>query len=178
MFPLVLYPPSFEAVYCYICGRRKVAAARYRMICLVLVLWLGFSEFYVCTGAFVLGLSHISFFFYVHFTTGSLVFRKTKHSACSNTVCSHCKSAMLNVMYCDSFAWYIYFVFYCCILLRIYSKRNNLFFKWNFIFLTRRCMYTIFPHTCCRYMYSFNCSYCIIWWINQTRFSWEMESTS
>ena len=34
MFPLVLYPPSFEAVYCYICGRRMVAVARYR-ICLV-----------------------------------------------------------------------------------------------------------------------------------------------
>ena len=30
MLPLVLYPPSFEAVYCYICGRRRV-------ICLVLV---------------------------------------------------------------------------------------------------------------------------------------------
>ena len=30
-------PPSFEAVYCYICGRRGVAVARYRMICLVLV---------------------------------------------------------------------------------------------------------------------------------------------
>ena len=32
-------PPSFEAVYCYICGRRRVAVARYRMICLVHVLW-------------------------------------------------------------------------------------------------------------------------------------------
>ena len=30
-----VYPPSFEAVYCYICGRRRVAVARYRMICLV-----------------------------------------------------------------------------------------------------------------------------------------------
>ena len=30
-------PPSFEAVYCYICGRQRVAVARYRMICLVLV---------------------------------------------------------------------------------------------------------------------------------------------
>ena len=30
-------PPSFEAVYCYICNRRRVAVARYRMICLVLV---------------------------------------------------------------------------------------------------------------------------------------------
>ena len=28
-------PPSFEAVYSYICGRRRVAVARYR-ICLVL----------------------------------------------------------------------------------------------------------------------------------------------
>ena len=39
MFPLVMYPPpSFEAVNCYICGRRRVAVARYRMICLVLVI--------------------------------------------------------------------------------------------------------------------------------------------
>ena len=29
-------PPYFEAVYCFICGRRRVAVARYRMICLVL----------------------------------------------------------------------------------------------------------------------------------------------
>ena len=35
-------PPSFEVVYCYICGRRRVAiaqyrmaVAQYRMICLV-----------------------------------------------------------------------------------------------------------------------------------------------
>ena len=28
-------PPSFEAVYCFICGRRRVVVARYRMICLV-----------------------------------------------------------------------------------------------------------------------------------------------
>ena len=36
MSPLVLYPPpSFVAVYCYICGRRRVAVARYLMICLV-----------------------------------------------------------------------------------------------------------------------------------------------
>ena len=35
MFPLVVYPlPSFEAVYCLICGRRRVAVARHRMICL------------------------------------------------------------------------------------------------------------------------------------------------
>ena len=33
MFPLVLFPlPTFEAVYCIICGRRKVAIARYRII--------------------------------------------------------------------------------------------------------------------------------------------------
>ena len=37
MFPLVLYPPPyFEAEYCLFCGRRRVAVARYRMICLVL----------------------------------------------------------------------------------------------------------------------------------------------
>ena len=35
MFPLVLYPPLFYEVYCYICGRGRVAVARYRMICLV-----------------------------------------------------------------------------------------------------------------------------------------------
>ena len=37
-FPLVFYPFSaFEAVYCYISGRRRVVVARYRMICLVLL---------------------------------------------------------------------------------------------------------------------------------------------
>ena len=38
MFLLVLYlpPPYFEAEYCLFCGRRRVAVARYRMICLVL----------------------------------------------------------------------------------------------------------------------------------------------
>ena len=36
MFSLILYPPPyFEAVYCSICGRRREAVARYRMICLV-----------------------------------------------------------------------------------------------------------------------------------------------
>ena len=30
-------PPYFEAVYCFICGRRRVAVVRYRMICLVIV---------------------------------------------------------------------------------------------------------------------------------------------
>ena len=29
-------PPYFEAEYCFFCGRRMVAVARYRMICLVL----------------------------------------------------------------------------------------------------------------------------------------------
>ena len=38
MFLLVLTPPPyFEAEYCSLCGRRRVAVARYRMICLVLV---------------------------------------------------------------------------------------------------------------------------------------------
>ena len=37
MFPLVLPPPSYEAVNCFICGRRRVAVARYRIICLVLI---------------------------------------------------------------------------------------------------------------------------------------------
>ena len=37
MFLLVLYPhPLFEAQYCLFCSRRRVAVARYRMICLVL----------------------------------------------------------------------------------------------------------------------------------------------
>ena len=30
-------PPYFEAEYCLFCGRQRVAVARYRMICLVLV---------------------------------------------------------------------------------------------------------------------------------------------
>ena len=34
-------PPYFEAEYCLFCGRRRVAVARYRMICLVpIVLWM------------------------------------------------------------------------------------------------------------------------------------------
>ena len=32
----VLPPPYFEAEYCLFCGRRRVAVARYRMVCLVL----------------------------------------------------------------------------------------------------------------------------------------------
>ena len=31
-------PPYFEAEYCLFCGRRRVAVARYRMICLVPVI--------------------------------------------------------------------------------------------------------------------------------------------
>ena len=38
MFPSVLYPFSFEGVHCFICGRGRLAVARYRMICLVLIL--------------------------------------------------------------------------------------------------------------------------------------------
>ena len=30
-------PPLFEAVNCFICGRRRVTVARYRMICLVFI---------------------------------------------------------------------------------------------------------------------------------------------
>ena len=41
-------PTSFETVYCFICGRRRVAVARYRMICLVLVL-LFYSLVHHCT---------------------------------------------------------------------------------------------------------------------------------
>ena len=39
MFPMVFLPPPpyLEAVYCFICGCRRVAVARYRMICLVLL---------------------------------------------------------------------------------------------------------------------------------------------
>ena len=39
MFPLVcnLPIPSFHAVFCLICGRQRVAVARYLMICLDLV---------------------------------------------------------------------------------------------------------------------------------------------
>ena len=34
--PVGFVSPSFEAVYCYICDRRRMAVARYRMNCLVL----------------------------------------------------------------------------------------------------------------------------------------------
>ena len=44
MFPLVLYPPYFEAVYCFICGRRRVAVVQYRMISLVLNLFFKISK--------------------------------------------------------------------------------------------------------------------------------------
>ena len=36
--PVGFVNPYFEAVYCFICGRQRVAVARYRMICLVLTL--------------------------------------------------------------------------------------------------------------------------------------------
>ena len=41
MFQLVSYSPhpSFEAVYCYICGGRRVGVTLYRMICLVILLY-------------------------------------------------------------------------------------------------------------------------------------------
>ena len=39
MLPFILNPPSFKAMFCYICGRRRVAVVRYRMICLVLDLY-------------------------------------------------------------------------------------------------------------------------------------------
>ena len=42
MFPSL----SFEAVYCYICGLRRVAVARYRMICLVLLSRITKRDFY------------------------------------------------------------------------------------------------------------------------------------
>ena len=45
-------PPYFEAEYCLFCGRRRVAVARYRIICLS-----------VGIGGFVIGLGQISFFF-------------------------------------------------------------------------------------------------------------------
>ena len=46
-------PPYFEAEYCLFCGRRRVAVARYRMICIVSV----------GIGTFVIGLGQISSFF-------------------------------------------------------------------------------------------------------------------
>ena len=37
MFQLVLYPhPPFEAAYCFICDRQRMAVTRHRMICIVL----------------------------------------------------------------------------------------------------------------------------------------------
>ena len=44
-------PPYFEAEYCLFCGRRRVAVARYRMICLVL-----FSEGHLKITCFNLAL--------------------------------------------------------------------------------------------------------------------------
>ena len=40
-------PPYFEAVYCFICGRLRVAVARYRMICLVLFQNIGIRSYLV-----------------------------------------------------------------------------------------------------------------------------------
>ena len=42
-------PPSFEAVHCFICGRGRVAVARYQMICLVLMA-LGIRDNYMSVG--------------------------------------------------------------------------------------------------------------------------------
>ena len=42
--PIGFVSPFFEAVYCYIYGRRRVAVARYRMICLVLTKYSHFPE--------------------------------------------------------------------------------------------------------------------------------------
>ena len=48
--PVGLIPhSSFGAMYCFICGRRRVAVARYRMICLVLV---GFRLHFELTESF------------------------------------------------------------------------------------------------------------------------------
>ena len=53
LFVFVALPPSFEAGYCYICGRRRVAVARYRMICLALL--------YQCRICMVADLCHFVF---------------------------------------------------------------------------------------------------------------------
>ena len=37
MSPLVLNPPTFEAMSCFVCGRRMVAVTRHLMICDVLI---------------------------------------------------------------------------------------------------------------------------------------------
>ena len=37
-------PPYFEAEYCLFCGRRRVAVARYRMICLVHAMYVTILE--------------------------------------------------------------------------------------------------------------------------------------
>ena len=45
MFPSVMYPLHyFEDVYRFICGRRRFAVARYRMICLVLEKGVGWGQ--------------------------------------------------------------------------------------------------------------------------------------
>ena len=44
---------SFEAVYCFICSRQRVTVARYRMICLVLILvdggWGNWRQVFPCS---------------------------------------------------------------------------------------------------------------------------------
>ena len=53
--------PSFEAVYCYICDSRRVAVARYQMICLVLdsnVCLSGSHTFLIVTHSYVSQVTH------------------------------------------------------------------------------------------------------------------------
>ena len=38
----------FEVVYCFTCGRRRVAVARYRMICLVLSILISQTKKVIC----------------------------------------------------------------------------------------------------------------------------------
>ena len=63
MFLLVLkHPPYFEAEYCLFCGRRRVAVARYRMICLVLKVQFGnkfANRCNVCTIEGVIVYGHV-----------------------------------------------------------------------------------------------------------------------
>ena len=68
MFLLVLTrPPYFESKYCLFCGRRRVAVARYRMICLVLSntddLWLRMTIFFNYTFLCITLVYQFCFFF-------------------------------------------------------------------------------------------------------------------
>ena len=57
---LVTLPPYFEAEYCLFCGRRRVAVARYRMICLVLVMSTNLLSFeHPSLPLFCLNMNHI-----------------------------------------------------------------------------------------------------------------------